>query len=258
MMILLISQRELIVWLCGREAPVAAGEPLFDEAFLELLEEQLDVSLELGRVLDAAGAEVAVDALLVELLEGELRHQALRQRDLVGRVFPINFLEAGSGQLVVVHLVLVLLVEDEVENLLGLVLVAHEGLPEESFDARDAGGVGGEEGGAEDVFDRDDQVFLVVVVGTGPDLPPSLQFLGRLARKVEGVPLRRTPRPQHPRLSGRGGGGLAQGLELKSFALSLLVALNREKLINRLFDRFFLFFGQETEFLGFAVLETLE
>lgn len=203
-----------MVCLCGRQDAVPIGQSLLDVALLELVEEELNVSLELGGVPDAAGGEVAVETLLVELLEGELRHEALGEPDLVVRVFPIDVVEAGSGQLVVADLLLVLFVEDEVEQLLGFVVAAHEGLPEEDFDARDGGGGGGEGGRLEDVFDGRDEVFLVVVVGAGTDLPLPLRFLGQLAKTVESLALRRTPSPQHPRLSGAGRGRLAQGLEL--------------------------------------------
>lgn len=79
------------------------------------MEEELNVSLELGGVLDAAGGEVAVKAFIVELLEGELRHETLSEPDLILRIFPINFLEARNGQLVVTDLLIVLFIEDEVE-----------------------------------------------------------------------------------------------------------------------------------------------
>ena len=86
------------------------------------------------------------------------------------------------------------------------------------------------------MFDGDDEVFLIVVVGTGSDLPLPLRFFGLLAENVEGIPFGRASGPQHTCLSRRCGGGLAQGLELMSFGLSLVVVLNGEKLINRLFD----------------------
>lgn len=123
-------------------------------------------------------------------------------------------MEARSGQLVVTDLLLVLFIEDEVEQLLGLVVAAHEGLPNEDFDAREGGGRGGEGRRLEDVFDGCDEVFLVVVVRTGTDLPLALRFLGRLGKTVERVALRRAPSSQHPRLSRGGRGRLTQGLEL--------------------------------------------
>jgi hypothetical protein len=200
--------------LCGRQDAVPIGQSLLDVALLQFVEEELNVSFELCGVPDAAGGEVAVKALLVELLEGELRHEALGEPDLIVRIFPINIVEARSCQLVVTELLLVLFVEDEVEQLLGFVVAAHEGLPEEDFDARDGGGGGGEGGRLEDVFDGCDEVFLVVVVGTGTDLSLALRFLGRLGKTVERIAFRRTPSSQHPRLSRAGRGRLAQGLEL--------------------------------------------
>jgi hypothetical protein len=196
----------LIASLSGRQDPVSVREPLLDKALLKFLEEELNVSLELSGVLDAAGGEVAVKTLLVELLKCELRHQALGEPDLIGRILPINFLEAGRGQLVVTDLLLILLVEDEVEELLGFVVAAHEGLPEEEFDAGDGGGGGGESRGPEDVLNGRNEVFLVVMVGTGTYLPLALRFLVLLGKTVEAVALRRTPGPQHPRLSRRGRG----------------------------------------------------
>lgn len=83
-------------------------------------------------------------------------------------------------------------------------MTAHEGLPKEGFDARDDGGGGGEGGRLENVFDSRDEVFLVVVVGTGTDLPFALRFIGQLGKTVERLALRCTPSPQHPRLSGAG------------------------------------------------------
>lgn len=157
-----------------------------------------------------------------------------------------------------IDLVFVLVVEDEVENLLGFVLVAHEGLPEEGFDAGDVGGKGSERGRTEDVLDGDDQVFLVVVVGTGSYLPLPLRFLLGEFKNVEEISLWWLPGPQQPGLPRRGGGGLAQGLELAGFGLSLLMVLDGEILINRVFDGFFLLFGQETEIFGSVMLETLK
>lgn len=114
-----ISLKEAFVSLCTREGPEAVGEALLDEALLELLQEELNIALELGGVLDAAGSKVAIDALLIKLLEGELCHQTLGKRDLVGRVFPINFFETIGPHFFCVDLVFVLLVKDEVKNLLG-------------------------------------------------------------------------------------------------------------------------------------------
>ncbi len=131
-------------------------ESLLDKALLKFLEEELYVALELLGVFDAAGGEIAVNTLLVELLEGELRHQALREPDLIGRIFPINFLEAGRGQLVVADLALILFIEDEVEEFLGFVVAAHECLPEEEFYLADGGRGVGEGRGLEDVFDGRD------------------------------------------------------------------------------------------------------
>ena len=64
------------------------------------------------------------------------------------------------------HRVLVLLVEDEVKNLLGLAVVAEEGLPQQCLDLGDVGRHRGHLWRYQDVSYGSDQVLLVVVVWT--------------------------------------------------------------------------------------------
>lgn len=56
---------------------VLAREALLDEAFLQLAQEELNVAFKLDWVSNAAGGEVAINALLGELFKGELGHEAL-------------------------------------------------------------------------------------------------------------------------------------------------------------------------------------
>ena len=138
---MLISQRVLVNLFCGRRDPVPIREPSLKVAFFELLQEELNIPLEFLRVPYATGREIVIHTLLGELLECELSHQTFSERNFIRRILLVNFKEARSGQLVVTDLALELFMKDEAEQLLGLVMTAHEGLPEQSFDAGDVGGV---------------------------------------------------------------------------------------------------------------------
>lgn len=108
------------------------------------------------------------------------------------------------------------------------------------------------------MFDGYDKVLLIVVIGAGRNLALIPCLFLREFKYVDKITLDWLPCSEGARLRRSPGGGLAQGLELCSFSLSMLITFNREKLINRFFDRLFSFFGQETALIGSIVLETLK
>lgn len=76
------------------------------------------------------------------------------------------------------------------------------------------------------MFDGDDEVLLIVVIGTWRNLTLIPCLFLREFKYVDKITLDGLPCSERARLRGSPGGGLAQGLELCSFDLSRLVAFN--------------------------------
>lgn len=75
----------LLHLLLDLEFATAVGEPLLEEAVLQLLPEQLDVALELERILDAARLQVGVDEGVRKLQQAHPRQVVLGAAQLFSR-----------------------------------------------------------------------------------------------------------------------------------------------------------------------------
>lgn len=108
----------------------------------------------------------------------------------------VDLLETKLAHFLCTHRVFVLLVEDEVKDLLGFVVTAQEGLPEHCLDKGDVGRHRAHFWEHQHVPYRSDQVFLVVVVWTRPDLPFIPPLLPSLVKKVHSTRSNCLPLPQ--------------------------------------------------------------
>jgi hypothetical protein len=106
------------------------GDPAFEVAALEFGLEAYDVFLEAFLALEFPGLEVSLDILVVELVNRQLADEGLGLRDDLFSVGVVDGPEAIGPELRAVDLVFVILVEDEVQDALGLDLGAAVGSPE--------------------------------------------------------------------------------------------------------------------------------
>lgn len=155
--------------------PAEVGEALLQEAVLQLLPEQQHIFLELLRALDAPRLQVRVDVLLVHLLHRQISQQGARLRQHLRRTMRIDLLQAEFPEVGLLKAVLVELVEDKVEDLLGGAAAGEENAPQlvrHSHRLRSASK------GREDnqVLESLVEVFLIVVVWTGLALLASLRL----------------------------------------------------------------------------------
>lgn len=106
------------------------GDPALEVSALKLRLEADDIFLEALLALQFSGFEVALDVLVVELVDGQLANEGLGLRDDLLTVGVVDGPEAIGLKLGFVDLVLVILVKDEVQDTFGLDLSSAVGSPD--------------------------------------------------------------------------------------------------------------------------------
>ncbi len=155
----------------------AIGEALLEEAVLQLLPEGHQVALKLHLVLDPPRLQVGIYVVVTQLAQHQPRQTYLCISQQRTRTLRVDPLEAEGPQFLLLDWIFVELVEDEVQNLLGGTLIAHEDGPQAVGDEDCGGCVVLRRGEDDQLTEGGIEVLLVVVVWTRLHILPPLALL---------------------------------------------------------------------------------